>query len=90
MKGGLHTTEAKSAMDNKLILLDTIRGLSAGISQQEEHFHLDTLMNPLFLNPDVNNFLDPVSMNVGQPGNQPVTLSHFASDKILDAISRNK
>ena len=86
---GLHTTEAKWSMEKKLILLDTIRDLSAGISQQEQHFHLDNLMNPLILNPDVNNLVDPVGMNVGQPENQPITLSHFASDKILNAISKS-
>ena len=76
-------------MDNKLILLDTIKGLSSGIAQQEQHFHLDSLINPLILNPDVNNFVDAVGMNVGQPVNPPVTLSHFASNKILDAISKS-
>lgn len=46
-------------------------------------------MNPLILNPDVNNLVDPVGMNVGQPENQAITLSHFASDKIRNAIAKS-
>lgn len=43
-------------------------------------------MNPLIHHPDGNNFVDPMGINVGQPGDQPITLSHFASDQIQNAI----
>ena len=45
-------------MNNQLILLETIRDFSAGISQQQDHINLDNLVNPLIPNPDVNNFFD--------------------------------
>ena len=63
-------------MNNQLILLETIRDFSAGISQQQDHINLDNLVNPLI-------------MDVGQPENQPITLSHFASEKIVNAIARS-
>lgn len=74
-------------MDNRLILLETLKGLSAGISQQEQHFHLDNLINPIILNPDRN--VDPVGMNVAQPENPQLTLSQFASHKFLNAIAKS-
>ncbi|KAK7344696.1 hypothetical protein VNO77_14623 [Canavalia gladiata] len=76
-------------MNNMIILLERIRELSAGISQQEHHIQMETLMNPLILNLDVNNLVGPRGMNVGQPGNQPITLENFASERLLHAISRN-
>ena len=59
-------------MNNQLILLETIRDFSAGISQQQDHINLDNLVNPLIPNPDVNNLVDPMGINVGQPENQPI------------------
>lgn len=60
-------------MDNQIILLETIRSLSAGISKQEQHFHMDQLINPIL--PDINVNGDPMGINV--PGNPPETLTYF-------------
>lgn len=44
-------------MNNQLILLETIRALSAGVSQQQQHFNLDNFVNPVIM--DVEHFGDP-------------------------------
>ena len=67
--------------------METIRALSEGLSQQQQHFDLDNLVNPVIM--DVDNFGDPVGINVGHPENQPITLSQFAARKMLYAIAKS-
>lgn len=70
-------------MENKLILLDTIKTLCHGISQQQTFFENDQLINPLL--PNVDNPGNPVVPNVDNP--EPVTLYHGASRKLRAAIA---
>lgn len=71
-------------MENKLILLDTIKTLCHGISQQQTFFENDQLINPLL--PNVDNPGNPVVPNVDNP--EPVTLYHGASRKLRAASIR--
>lgn len=70
-------------MEKKLILLDTIKTLCHGISQQQTFFENDQLINPLL--PNVDNPGNPVVPNVDNP--EPVTLYHGASRKLRAAIA---
>ena len=70
------------SMNNQLILLETIKSLSQGISQQQNLFVTDNLVNPLL--PNVDNTTNPVVPNVENP--EPVTLYHFASRKLRATI----
>ncbi len=72
-------------MNNQLIILETIQTLSQGISQQQNIFVTDNLVNPLL--PNVDNTANPVVPNVENP--EPVTLYHFASRKLRTAIANS-